>query len=428
VISLLSNRDDIPLSFIGHYMRSILRLLSMPSDLHAKEKKILLLLGAAYLIGAYDMTLVTLALPDIQASFSIAEEELGNLIAYARLGAIPAVLLALVADRIGRRKLLVMTLIGLSLFSLATAFAQSAMQFIILQSAAKFFITLEEVLAVIFALEVLPARHRGWGVGFLAAMGGLGAGLGAMLYSTVEYLPGGWRALYVMGSFAILYIAFLRRNLPESPMFEKQSHNIKSSLWQPLLEIFTQHRRALLALAVISATFWFQIGANLNFMSKYLQSSHGYSPGEVSMLFVVAGAFAIFGNVVAGKVSDTIGRRPTLVFGIVANCAAFLAFYNSSSLLLPLAWIAALFSFFIVDVVVTAATGELFPTSCRSTAASLRVVVAVLAGAVGLAAEGVLYSHFGSHATALSLLTLSSLLGLPAVALWLRETANTELS
>jgi putative MFS transporter len=400
----------------------------MPSDLHTKEKRILLLLGAAYFVGAYDMTLVTLALPDIQVSFSIAEEKLGSLIAYARMGAIPAILLALVADRIGRRKLLVMTLVGLSVFSLATAFAQSVTQFIILQSAAKFFITLEEILAVIFALEMLPARHRGWGVGFLAAMGGLGSGLGAMLYGVVEYLPGGWRALYVLGSFAILYIAFLRRNLPESPMFEKQSQGTKSPLWQPLHEIFTQHRRALLALAAIAATFWFQIGANLNFMSKYLQSSHGYSPGEVSVLFVVAGVFAIFGNVVAGKVSDTIGRRPTLAFGIVANCAAFLAFYNSSSLLLPLAWIAALFSFFVVDVVITAVTGELFPTSCRSTAASLRVIFAVVAGAIGLAAEGVLYTYFGSHAAALSLLTLSSLLGLPAVALWLRETANTELN
>ena len=170
-------------------------LFSIPQDVQPDQRKLLWLLGAAFFIGAYDMTLLTLVLPDVQASFAIPEEDLGGLIAVARLGAIPAVILALLADRIGRRRLLVVTLMGLAVFSLATACAQSPEQFMLYQASARLFASLEEILAIVYALELLPARHRGWGVGFLSALGGIGAGLAALLYSTVEWVPGGWRAL-----------------------------------------------------------------------------------------------------------------------------------------------------------------------------------------------------------------------------------------
>jgi putative MFS transporter len=404
-------------------------LLSTPGNIAGADKKLLFLLGAAFFIGQYDMTLLTLALPDVQASFSIADENLGKMIAFARLGALPAVALALVADRIGRRRLLVVTLVGLSLSSLATGFAQSANQFMAFQSVARLFTTLEEVLAVVYALEMLPSRHRGWGVGFLAAMGGLGSGLASLLYGTSEFLPGGWRALYVLGGLGIMYVAWLRRGLTESPMFEQHAANrSRQPMLEPLREIVRHHRRGLLALSIIATCFWFQVSAGLNFMSKFLQDAHGYTPGQVSLLFVIAGGFAVFGNVLAGRASDVVGRRPTLAFGIVLNCGAFLVFYNVSGWLLPLAWIAALFGFFVVDVMLNAVSGELFPTSCRSTAATLRVTISVLAAALGLAVEGSLYSLLGSHAAALSMMTLSSLLALPVIVMMLRETADTRLS
>ena len=97
-----------------------------PPDISRRDRNLLWLLGAAFFIGQYDMTLISIALPDIQASFDIAEEDLGKVVAVGRLGALPAILLALVADRLGRRRLLVFTMVGLSIASLATAFATSA--------------------------------------------------------------------------------------------------------------------------------------------------------------------------------------------------------------------------------------------------------------------------------------------------------------
>jgi len=113
-----------------------------------------------------------------------------------------------------------------------------------------------------------------------------------------------------------------------------------------LREIFQTQRREIIAITVIAATFWFHLSASLNLMSKYLQETHHYGPQEVSFLFIVAGVIAILGNAAAGRISDHIGRRPTLVAAVMVNCAATITFYNTGGLLLPVAWIATLFSFF----------------------------------------------------------------------------------
>lgn len=404
------------------------RIFLPPAELELADKKLLLLLGIAFFVGQYDMTILGLALPDIQKSFTISEEHLGKVIAIARMGSIPALFLALLSDRIGRRSMLMFTLLGLSIATGATGFARTTEEFIAIQFFARVFSTAEEIIAVIYVLELLPVIYRGWGVGFLAAMGAVGAGLASLLYGAVEFLPGGWRALYVIAALPILYLAWLRRLMPESAMFDRHVKSGKTPLfWQPFADVFSSHRGQMIAIGLIAAAFWFHVAATINFMSKYLQEAHAYAPQDVSLLYILAGAVAIFGNVTAGRISDRIGRRPTLAAGLLVNCLAVVTFYNTSGLLLPLTWIAMLFSFFAVEVMVNTISGELFPTSCRSTASTLRMICAVFAGVVGLTVEGSLYTLLGSHAAALSIMTLTSLLALPIVALVLRETSRTQL-
>ena len=404
------------------------RIFFPPAGLESADRKLLLLLGAAFFIGQYDMTVLSLALPDLQASFNIAEQDLGKVIGAARLGALPALFLALLSDRIGRRRLLMLTLLGLSIATGATGLARTTEEFVAIQFFARGFSTAEEILTVIYVLEMLPSRQRGWGVGFLAAMGALGSGVASLLYGLVDFLPGGWRALYIIAAFAIFYVAWLRRLLPESALFDRYAQGAEpQTFWQPLHEIFRNHRREITAITLIAATFSFYVSSTLNFMSKYLQEAHAYSPQQVSLLFIVAGSIAIMGNVLSGRIADRSGRRPTLIVALIVNCVAIITFYNSAGLLLPLAWSAALFSFFAADVMVNAIGGELFPTSCRSTASTLRAICSVFAAVAGLAIEGSLFNALGSHAAALSLLSLSALLAIPVVILMLRETSNTEL-
>ena len=405
------------------------RLFFPPAGLASTDRRLLLLLGAAFFVGNYDMSVLSLALPNIQASFGIAENDLGNVMAAARMGALPAIFLALLSDRIGRRRLLMVTLLGLSITTGATGFARTAEEFAAIQFCARAFATAEEIIAVIYVLEMLPARHRGWGVGFLAAMGGLGSGLASLLYALVDFLPGGWRSLYVLAALPILYLAWLRRMIPESSMFERRDVSAAPRLlWQPFRDIWQHHRREMTATALIAAAFWFQLAATLNFMSKYLQDVRDFEPQEVSLMYIVAGSIAILGNTLAGRISDAIGRRPTLVAMLLLHCVATIAFYNTGGWLLAVAWIAALFGYFAVEVMVNAISGELFPTGCRSTASTLRSICAMFAAVAGLAAEGILYSALGSHSAAISIMCLSSLLAIPVVMAMLRETSGIRLS
>ena len=72
----------------------------------------------------------------------------------------------------------------------------------------------------------------------------------------VDYLPGGWRALYVIAGISILYIAWLRRLLPESTLFDRYvERHEKLDFWQPVLEIYRFHWREMTAIALIAATF-----------------------------------------------------------------------------------------------------------------------------------------------------------------------------
>ena len=177
------------------------------------EWRLILLLGTAFLVSRYDFTLLTLALPDIQRDFGVAERDLGAFIAYSRLGAVAAVPLAFMADRVGRRMLLLATIVGFTLCSAATAFVSSWPAFAALQFASRAFTAADEMISVVVIIEEFAVRRRGWAVGLLAACGGLGDGLAAAFYPLSKFLPGEWRALYLFAVAPLLLIVFVRRNL-----------------------------------------------------------------------------------------------------------------------------------------------------------------------------------------------------------------------
>ena len=74
--------------------------------------RVLGLLGLVSLFDQYDLSLFSLALKQIQTDLQIPEAQLGELGALVRLGALPAFVFGVIADRVGRRKVLLVTIIG----------------------------------------------------------------------------------------------------------------------------------------------------------------------------------------------------------------------------------------------------------------------------------------------------------------------------
>ena len=195
-------------------------LLSAPR-LSDRQRRVLAVLGAANLVDSYDFALMGLALPQIQAGLGVADGEIGGVLAFVRLGVAPALLLTLLADSAGRRRLLLLTIVGFTVCTGLTALARGPLEFMVLQFLARAFIAGETMLAVVVITEEFDAENRGWGIGILGALGALGHGLASIVYSFVNVLPLGWRSLYLLGLVPLLLLAWFRRTLAETPRFAR---------------------------------------------------------------------------------------------------------------------------------------------------------------------------------------------------------------
>lgn len=387
-------------------------------------------LGATYLINSYDLGVLNLALPQIQESFQLSEEDVGKLAAVVRLGVLPALALNVLADRIGRRRLLLFTIVGFTLCTFLTSFVRTPVEFAVLQFFARTFVYAEEMLAIVVVTEVLAPHARGWGIGLMIAFGALGHGLSALAFSAVDVLPYGWRALYLVGIVPLLIIAWLRRSLEETERFRisAEKRGASSQPWlAPVRSLLERYPWRLAALSAALLPVAFASGTAIQFQSKFLQGAHGYSPGEVSFLFLMGGPLALTGGLLFGRASDRFGRRRVLSTAIVINVLATIGFYNGAGMLVPAVWVLTIFTQFGIEVLFSALGSELFATAYRSTASGMRSIVGTVAIAAGLAVEGTLYVALGGHGEAITAMAWFALAGPLVLLLFVPETAGREL-
>ena len=389
-------------------------------------------LGAAGMIENYDLALLGLALPQIQAGLGVSETQVGSLTAVVRLGVIPALALTAWADHAGRRQLLLVTILGFTLCTFLTAFVRSAAEFTTMQFLARVFIAGQGMLAVVVIVEEFDADIRGWGIGMMGALGTLGHGLASIIFATVNVLPFGWRALYVLGVAPLLLVAWFRRSLTETQRFVQHRQTrapttgIRAAL-RPFRNLAQMYPARLVALcsALFPVAFIFETSAL--FASKFLQSVHHYSPGKVAFMYLTIGVLAPIGNVLAGRLGDRYGRKPIMVAGLLVNAVAVACFYNTRGPLVPAAWGLMVMTLTMVLVLFSALGSELFPTSYRSTASGVRAAVATLGAALGLWVEARLYPLAGSHGAAITWMLVTTPLAPLILILSVPETAVREL-
>jgi len=404
-----------------------------PHPVPRQQELVFLLVGMTILFSGYDLNVFGMALPQIQRELHIPENMAAVTISYFRLAALAALFVAPLADIVGRRRLLLITVSGEALATIATAFAQDYNQFVTFQILARVFGYSEEMLCFVVVAEVIDQRVRGWSIGTLGAINAVGAGLAALVFGLVNFLPYGWRSLYMIGGGSLLILAFYRRLLPETERFQlhqKQLGVVTSRTAQAFAMVralLTEHPRRLGAMLVFMFAFGFAMGPASVMTSKFLQTTHGYTPGQVSILFLLGGIVSVIGNVAAGRVSDRVGRKRMLFTTTLIGGAGFALFYSGlDGWALPLFWIVALFGFLSGEALAAGYPSEIFPTAYRATATTLRYVATILGGALSLWLEGTFYDWFGAHGPAIMLPLIAIPVALVAVG-FLPETAQRRL-
>ena len=394
-----------------------------------RQERTILLVGAAALFAGYDQNVFGLAIPQIQAELHIPENQVGLTVAYFRIAAIFAMLLAASADIVGRRQLLLITLFGQAAFTLLTAFMPNYATFVGAQFLTRLFGYAEEMLCFVVIAEVVAANARGWANGTLTAMYYFGGGVASLVFAAVNLLPYGWRAIYVIGALPLFMVAYLRRQLPETERFAAQETVTSkgTAALKLVRDIARQYPRRVALIVVAASAFGFAISPATVLAQKYLQDAYHYSPGEVTMLLIPGGLIGLALAILAGRLSDRVGRKP-MAFTIVAMAGVcFFFFYNGvPGWAIPPLWIMAFFCFFSGDVLVAGFALEIVPTQYRATVSGLRYLVEIGFGAVALALEGVLYDHFGSHSAAIQCLLAAIPITLLAI-LFLPEPAGRTL-
>lgn len=410
----------------------LLRLFGAPSELTRHQVHVLRVVGVATLFANYGVGLMGLALPQIQAGLGVAEADLGGVTAFVQLGVIPAIFLSVMADYVGRRRLLLVTIIGFSLCGGCTGLVRDAHEFVGLQLLARVFIAAEAMLAIVVIAEEFDAATRGWGIGMVSAFGALGHGLASLLFSQINVLPAGWRALFVLGILPLPLLPWFRRALSETRRFEvhRESQVAMTGLREwltPLRNVARMYPGRMLALsaALLPASLVFETA--MMFQAKFLQQTHHYSPGNVALLYLTVGALVPAGNVAGGKLGDRFGRKRVMIVGLLLNAVAIGLFYNAPGMWVPAAWGLMVVSATMIMVLFAALGSELFPTSYRSTASGVRAVVATLGAALGLWIEGVLYGLAGGHAAAITWMLAVAPIAPLVIAFFLPETASQEL-
>lgn len=234
-------------------------------------------------------------------------------------------------DRLGRKKMLVLSLVGMGaatfLMGLLPSYASIGI-------AAPILLTLLRLLqgfavggewggATLMAVEHAPKAKKGF-FGSFSQMGApAGVSLATLAFFAVSQLPDdqflswGWRIPFLVSSILIVVGLVIRLTLEESPDFEKVV-DTNAVTRMPIVEAFRKHRKEIL---LIAGTYLSQ-GVFAYICMAYLVS-YGTNVTEISRTQALAGVFvagivAVVLYPVFGSMSDTFGRKTMYLIGAVA--------------------------------------------------------------------------------------------------------------
>ena len=360
----------------------------------------------------YDTGLLSLAAPTIAEGLDVSVARFGIGVAVIRVAALGSMPILRLADRVGRRRMLLVSVLAFTVATAATSVAWGLISFVVFQMVARLFLATEESLAgIVISEEVRPDR-RGAGLTLLGIIAMAGFGLVAMMLLIVPLTPLDWRILYLAALPPLVLVAWLRRNLRETKAFTvaQDEARVQTSFWPHVDQV---HRPLLWRITIVLGTHGLLATPVFFYAAELAQDGYDWE-GLFTVIVIAAGPATLLGYVAGGKLSDRIGRRPVLIgSALVMVLGVALVFTEQRWLFAP--------GFFLLTgadaglaSVRPAYISELFPTEVRATLLSFVFAVVVAAGSGGLVVVGLMDGTWSTR-TAIYLLSAVMLAGLAAV-------------
>ncbi len=353
---------------------------------------------AAFAAGFGQFGLVA-ALGDVARHFgrlahgaSIADQvglsgtELGIGLAVIRLASLGSLPLIGLADRFGRRALLLGTLaLGLAL-TVVSAASPGYWWFVVIFAAGRPLLSATNALAQVAAAEQTSSRGRAAAVALTAGGYGVGAGVVAMIHSLASGTLG-FRGMFALAILPLALVPLLRRSIEEPDRFEAVVAAGEHPF--PVLgAVGAAYWRRLLVLGVVAFAISVVSGPANSFVYLYAQDV-AHQPGYETALMVAGAGVAGLGGLLAGRwLADHIGRRPTSMVATLALALFAVLTYSGSRPALVVGYVLGVLAGSMLAPAAGALLTELFPTEVRASAAGWWVAASVLGAVVGLVAFG----------------------------------------
>lgn len=402
-----------------------------PVRLQRRHVWLLVLLAGVVMFEGFDISATSVVLPYVGREFGVSAEGVGNALALIALGSIAAWFLLRLADRFGRRPLLLIAATGFSIGSLLTATVGGLAGYTAVQFVTRALLVTQIALAYLIVSETLPATLRGRANGFLGAMGSFGAALPFLAIGPAMQTGMGWRMLFLIGGAPLLLMPLLWWKLRETPVWRAARHaglRRNSAIDEARALMAPRLRRSFIAMSALWFIINFATAASALFFTFYVVNERGWPPGDFARLapFGLVGAFIGYGG--AGLLSDLIGRRATLCLLMALLGAFTILCYRSTGWFAIAAGFIGLQAMLGVWVVAYTLNSELFPTGLRAAANGW---CHNLIGRWGVVIAPVLLGHagaaLGSVGRAAALFGVSAWIAIPIILILIPETRGRRL-
>jgi len=412
-----------------------------------EARRALVAAALGWMLDSFDVMLYALVLAAMMHDLNIAPTTAGWLGSIALLsGALGGITFGVIADRFGRTRALMASVLIYSVATAACGFATSILQLAVFRVILGFGMGGEWASGAALVSETWPDRHRGKALGLMQSAWAIGYAAAAIV--TWLVLPrGGWRAVFFVGILPALLTLWIRRRV-EEPALWQEAHRLESAnnanananvfdaIGEGIVKIARvfamPYGRFTVPLTLMnSCTLFAWWGFNL-WIPAYLslpvsEGGIGLSTAAMSGFVVAMQVGMWFGYVTFGYISDVIGRRRTYVVYLVTAAALMCAYglVREPYILLALGPFVAFFATGHFSGLGTV-TAEIYATDIRATAQGLTYNVGRIASAIAPFAVG---SFARTHGYGAALSIASSAFLLAAVFfIWIPETKGRSLT
>jgi MFS family permease len=373
---------------------------------------------------------VTQAITFAVDEFGSTQSRQGQALSLIRADVFLTLVFVWIADRIGRRKvLLVCALIG-PVLTACTAFAPSLPAFVGIQIVARSFVTATAILVAVVGVEQMPAANRGWASSILVGAAAVGSALLFIPLAFAGSSPTFWRVMFLPPLVGVVVALIAARHIAETDRFTRLENKRRSTGEQqsqpPSKHAYKTH---LARLGIIAA--WLILMGVFStparqFQNDFLRDEHGFSAGQLSAFGFLTNLPGLLGVFIGGALSDRTSRRKTVGLGLLGYGVFTAVMFLSSG---PTLWITAMMSSLCGAIALPGLAiivPELFPTALRSLASGFSTWFNRLGSALGLFLAGYFADRYKVGPT-LAVLAISIIAGSFVVMFAVPEPARQEL-